>query len=120
MGDLRSLSDDSFETLTELSVELSDELSDELKESLSESTDECAKTLSRAATMKYARMFSREYRAVRLWAIRRSRATASLNRCRSRRSKYYAQRRADFAEAKLEKALAVFSAKVNAAKAAGK
>merc|ERR1712130_951063 len=81
--------------------------------SLSESTDEFAKTLSRAATMKYARMFPREYRAVRLWAIRRSRATASLNRCGSRRSKYYAQRRADFAEAKLEKALAVFSAKVN-------
>merc|ERR1712025_283825 len=122
LEDLRELSDTTFETMGELSDSLSESTAySSFVSALSESTDgECASKLSKSQTRKYARMFPKEYRAVRVWAIRRVNAESYAKRVRSRYAKKRAQRRVDFTEARLEKALEVFSKKVNEAKAAGK
>merc|ERR1712018_343802 len=115
------LNDWSFETLSELSDSMSDSNAyNSLVTSLSESTDnDCEKKLSKAQTKKYARMFPRAYRAVRVWANRRVAADNRLKRS-SGRWKKRAQGYVDYAEKKLESALEAFSKAVNEAKAAGK
>merc|ERR1712193_447785 len=114
------LNDRSFETLSELSDSMSESNAyNSLVSSLSESTDnECEKKLSKEQTKKYARMFPRAYRAVQRWANRRVDADNRLKGAWGRWKKR-AQRRCDYTEKKLERALEVFSKAVNEAKAAG-
>merc|ERR1712241_1299594 len=106
------LNDKSFETLSELSDSMSESNAyNSLVSSLSESTDnECEKKLSKEQTKKYARMFP--------WAYRRVDADNRLKGAWGRWKKR-AQRRCDYTEKKLERALEVFSKAVNEAKAAG-